>query len=80
LLKLVLEDRWGDQVSAREFEPAEYLDPTTAPDRLLAPAQQTNANIAIVDPGADAEGFRFDVCLRGRDAVVCSEEVPEARL
>ena len=27
LLKLVLEDRWGDRVREREFEPAEYLDP-----------------------------------------------------
>lgn len=76
LLKLVLEDRWGDQVRAREFEPAEYLDPTTAPDRLLAPAQQTTATIAIVDPGPDAEGFRFDVCLPGARGPVCAADVP----
>jgi predicted Zn finger-like uncharacterized protein len=75
-LKLVLEDRWGEQVRAREFEPAEYLDPTTAPDRLLAPAQQANATIAIVDPGPDAEGFRFDVCLRGAAGPVCAADVP----
>lgn len=76
LLKLVLEDRWGDQVRAREFEPSEYLDPTSAPDRMLAPAQQTNASIAIVDPGPDAEGFRFDVCLRGSRGSVCAADVP----
>jgi predicted Zn finger-like uncharacterized protein len=76
LLKLVLEDRWGDQVRAREFEPAEYLDPGVAADRLLAPAQQTNATISIVDPGPDAEGFRFDVCLRGRGGPVCAADVP----
>jgi predicted Zn finger-like uncharacterized protein len=76
LLKLVLEDRWGDQVRAREFDPSEYLDPTTAPDRMLAPAQQTNASIAIVDPGPDAEGFRFDVCLRGARGPVCAADVP----
>lgn len=77
LLKLVLEDRWGEQVRAREFEPAEYLDPTTSPDRLLGPAQQANATIAIVDPGPDAEGFRFDVCLRGSNGLVCAAEVGE---
>ncbi|HEY4366392.1 MAG TPA: DUF3426 domain-containing protein [Steroidobacteraceae bacterium] len=77
LLKLVLEDRWGDQVRAREFDPAEYLDPGTASDRLLAPQQQVNATIAIVDPGPDAEGFRFDVCLRGKAGPVCAAEVPE---
>ncbi|MGH8175569.1 MAG: DUF3426 domain-containing protein [Steroidobacter sp.] len=77
LLKLVLEDRWGDQVRAREFGPADYLDPGAAPDRLLAPAQKTNATIAIVDPGPDAEGFRFDVCLPGKRGTVCAGEVPE---
>lgn len=77
LLKLVLEDRWGDQVRAREFEPAEYLDAGTAANRLLGPQQQTNATITIVDPGPDAEGFRFDVCLRGRAGPVCAADVPE---
>lgn len=76
LLKLVLEDRWGESVREREFEPAEYLDPGTAPDRLLGPEQQATATIAIVDPGTDAEGFRFDVCLRGSRGVVCAADVP----
>ena len=76
LLKLVLEDRWGEQVRAREFDPSEYLDPTVASDRLLAPAQQAGATIAIVDPGPDAEGFRFDVCLRGARGPVCAADVP----
>jgi predicted Zn finger-like uncharacterized protein len=76
LLKLVLEDRWGDQVRARAFEPAEYLDPGVAPERLLAPSQKANATINIVDPGPDAEGFRFDVCLPGKQGVVCAEETP----
>ena len=76
LLKLVLEDRWGDQVRAREFEPAEYLDPDVSPARLIGPTQQTNATISIVDPGPDAEGFRFDVCLRGKSGPVCAADVP----
>jgi Protein of unknown function (DUF3426) len=79
LLKLVLEDRWGERVREREFEPAEYLDPSTAPDRLLAPAQQATATISIVDPGPDAEGFRFDVCLRGSQGIVCAADVPERK-
>lgn len=77
MLRLVLEDRWGEQVRAREFQPAEYLDPSTAPNRLLAPAQQTTATISIVDPGPDAEGFRFDVCLPGTHGTVCAAEVPQ---
>lgn len=77
LLKLILEDRWGEQVRVREFEPAEYLDPAVAPDRLLAPGQQANAGIVIADPGPDAEGFHFDVCLRGGTGLVCAADVPE---
>lgn len=77
LLKLVLEDRWGDQVRAREFEPPEYADPGTPTDRLLTAGQAVNATIAIVDPGPDAEGFRFDICLRGKaQAPVCTAEIP----
>lgn len=79
LLKLVLEDRWGEQVGAREFEPAEYLDSDAAAQRLMNPGQQANADLSIVDPGSDAEGFRFDVCLRGRAGTVCAEEVRRAR-
>ena len=75
LLKLMLEDRWGEQIRAREFEPAEYLGPTIAPNRLLSPGQQADATVAIVDPGPDAEGFRFDVCLHGRAATICAEDV-----
>jgi predicted Zn finger-like uncharacterized protein len=75
LLKLVLEDRWGEQIRAREFDAAEYLGPTIAPNRLLDPGQQADATIAIVDPGPDAEGFRFDVCLPGRAATICAEDV-----
>jgi len=78
LLKLVLEDRWGDQVRAREFEPADYLDRGIATDRLFAPGTQTNATVVIVDPGPDAEGFRFDVCLKGAAGPVCAADVPEA--
>ena len=57
-------DRHQRVVRAREFEPSEYLDPTVASDRLLAPAQQTGATIAIVScyrgfncaPGAEGVG------------------------
>lgn len=79
LLKLMLEDRWGELVRAREFEPGEYLDPSISPDRLLAPQQQANASIVIVDPGPDAEGFRFDVCLHGAHGPVCATDLPPTR-
>lgn len=72
LIKLTLEDRWGEQVGAREFEPREYLGPGVAADRLLAPNQRVNADIGIVDPGADAVGFHVDVCLPTQGGSECS--------
>jgi predicted Zn finger-like uncharacterized protein len=77
LVKLVLEDRFGATVRAREFEPIEYLDKTPPPNTLMASQQEIRATIAIVDPGPDAEGFTVDVCLQGNKGSVCAEDVPQ---
>ncbi len=74
LLKLTLEDRWGEQVGAREFEPAEYLAAGTPADRLLAPNQPVDADIGIVDPGTDAVGFHVDVCLKTYAGIECASD------
>lgn len=76
LLKLVLEDRWGSAVRAREFGPAEYAPEQRGSVAMLAPNQKTEARIAIADPGPEAEGFRFDLCLKRTDGTVCAEEAP----
>ena len=76
LLKLVLENRWGEEVRARAFQPSEYLEGAQKAVRepgRLAPHQLANAVISIADPGADAEGFRFDVCLPRDSDVVCAD-------
>lgn len=74
LIKLTLEDRWGEQVGAREFEPHEYLGPGSAADRLLAPNQRVNIDIGIVDPGEDAVGFHVDACLHTADGSDCASQ------
>ncbi len=74
LIQLTLEDRWGERVGARAFEPAEYLGPGTPADRLLAPNQRVNADIGIVDPGEDAVGFHVDVCLQSASGNECASE------
>jgi predicted Zn finger-like uncharacterized protein len=76
LLKLVLEDRYGEAVRSREFEPIEYLDKPPPPDARLAPLKELTGNLVIVDPGSDAAGFRFDICLRGNNGPVCGEDLP----
>jgi predicted Zn finger-like uncharacterized protein len=76
LLRLVLSDRFGEPLRAREFEPLEYLGKTLPPDARMTPQQEITVNLAIVDPGLDASGSRFDVCLRGNNGPVCAEDLP----
>jgi predicted Zn finger-like uncharacterized protein len=64
ILRLQLDDRFGESIAIRDFEPAEYLKNPAEASRLLGPAASTEAELVIVDPGQDAVGYRLDVCLR----------------
>jgi predicted Zn finger-like uncharacterized protein len=64
LLRLELEDRFGAPVATRDFEPSEYLKVPSLVTRMLAAGASADADLEIVDPGADAVGYRLDVCLR----------------
>jgi hypothetical protein len=74
LLRVTLADRFGKSIGTRDFEPSEYLGRPTA--RLLAPGERADANLEILDPGKNAEGFEIDVCMRGADQrVSCAADV-----
>lgn len=73
-VKLALEDRWGAIVAMREFAPEEYLPSIATANRMMAPRQRTNAEIVIVDPGADAVGFQIRACLPQGPGLVCSDD------
>jgi hypothetical protein len=73
LIKLALEDRWGAPVAMREFAPEEYLPPTSV-NRMMAPRQRANAEIVIVDPGADAVGVHILACLMQKQNMLCSDD------
>jgi hypothetical protein len=79
LVKLALEDRWGSIVAMREFSPEEYLLSTANANRMMAPRQRANAEIVIVDPGADAVGFQIRACMQQGSGIVCSDDVPVAQ-
>ena len=64
LLRLELEDRFGAPVATRDFEPAEYLKTPAVATRMLGAGASAEADLEIVDPGADAVGYRLDLCLR----------------
>jgi predicted Zn finger-like uncharacterized protein len=64
ILRLELDDRFGDSVAVRDFAPAEYLKNPAEAARLLGPGASAEAELVIVDPGKDAVGYQLDVCLR----------------
>jgi predicted Zn finger-like uncharacterized protein len=64
VLRLQLDDRFGESIAVRDFEPAEYLKNPAEASRLLGPSASTEAELVIVSPGEEAVGYRLDVCLR----------------
>jgi len=64
VLRVTLEDRWGQKVESRDFTPSEYRE-THVAGRLMRPGERVQASVSLPDPGARAEGFRLDLCLEG---------------
>jgi len=63
LLRVTLQDRFGNRLASRDVQPRDYLPPSIAPTALLAPDQRIDAELAFVDPGTSAVGFELDACL-----------------
>jgi predicted Zn finger-like uncharacterized protein len=70
LLRLTLQDRYGNAVATRDLEPREYLPPRAAGQRLLEPDQRIDAELHVIDPGKAAIGFEIDACLRGESGSI----------
>ena len=73
LLRVTLQDRFGNRIAARDVPPGDYLPRSIAPSSLLAAGGRVDATMVFVDPGPQAVGFEIDACLRQRDgAVACA--------
>jgi predicted Zn finger-like uncharacterized protein len=70
LLRLTLQDRYGNAVATRDLEPQDYLPKRAADLRLLEPDQRIDTEVHVVDPGKAAEGYVIDACLRGEGGSV----------
>jgi predicted Zn finger-like uncharacterized protein len=70
LLRLTLQDRYGNAVATRDLEPAEYLPKRAAEQRLLEPDQRIDAELHVIDPGKAAIGFEIDACLRAESGSI----------
>jgi hypothetical protein len=75
LLRLTLQDRYGNAVATRDLEPADYLPKRVSGQRLLEPDQRIDAELHVIDPGKAAIGFEIDACLRAESgAIGCANE------
>jgi predicted Zn finger-like uncharacterized protein len=75
LLRIVLQDRFGKELSKREVAPADYL--RGSPPPTLGADQRIDASLTLPDPGQNAVGFEIDACLRSAAGVLrCASDPP----
>jgi predicted Zn finger-like uncharacterized protein len=75
LLRVTLQDRFGNRLASRDVAPGDYLPHSTPPPALLSADQRIDAELAFVDPGASATGFDLDACLPVRGGgVACAND------
>jgi predicted Zn finger-like uncharacterized protein len=63
LLRVTLQDRFGNRIAARDVAPRFYLPHAMPAASFLSGGQRIDAEMAFVDPGANAVGFEIDACL-----------------
>jgi hypothetical protein len=74
LIRIVLQDRFGQRIATHDFAPDAYLETYKSGARLQADGR-IRAAVAAPDPGGRADGFRVDLCLElDARGIVCSGE------
>ena len=76
LLRVTLQDRFGNRIAARDVPPGDYLPSSVPPSSLLAAGNRVDATMVFVDPGPQAVGFEIDACLRERSGEVACAHGP----
>ena len=75
LLRVTLQDRFGNRLASREVGPRDYLPANSPAPAMLSADQRIDAELAFVDPGASAVGFELDACLpAGGGGVACAND------
>jgi predicted Zn finger-like uncharacterized protein len=78
LLRVVMQDRFGNRVAARDLKPAEYLGRGAPQVTLMAPGQRVDVQVVFRDPGQAATGFEIDACMAGHARTVTCANDPAA--
>jgi hypothetical protein len=79
LLRVTLQDRFGNRIAARDVPPGSYLPRATADTAFLPAGQRIDAEMAFVDPGSNAVGFAIDACLPAPAGGIACANDPVAR-
>ncbi|MCW8845985.1 MAG: DUF3426 domain-containing protein [Gammaproteobacteria bacterium] len=77
VIRLVLEDRWGDRLAMRDLKPVDYLDSDPGQDAMMLAGQMIKTDISIVEPeGAGATTFQVDACIENpRGHLDCANQL-----
>lgn len=74
VIRIVLQDRFGQRLGQHDIEPSQYLEGFVSGDRVPA-GGRIRASVSVPDPGARADGFRVDLCLDvGARGLACAAE------
>ncbi len=63
LLRIVMQDRYGNRVATRDVPPTGYVPGAVPAEAHLGVGQRIDAEMTFKDPGQDAVGFEIDACL-----------------
>jgi hypothetical protein len=74
LLRVTLQDRFGNRIAARDVQPRAYLPGAIPAASFLSAGQRIDAEIGLADPGTDAVGFEIDACLPARGGTACAND------
>lgn len=76
LLRVTVQDRFGNRIAMRDVPPEAYLPRAIPPSSLMSAGQRIDAEMAFVDPGEAAVGFEVDACLPAPgSAIACANDL-----
>jgi len=76
LLRVTLQDRFGNRIAARDVPPRYYVPHSMPDSSYLAGGQRIDAEMGFLDPGANAVGFEIDACLpTSGGAITCANDL-----
>lgn len=76
LLRVTLQDRFGNRIASSDVAPRFYLPPAMPASSFLSGGQRIDAEMGFVDPGTNAVGFEIDACLPSSSGgVICANDV-----